>query len=85
MTSVIVWGLETVPDLKGFAAANDLIGKTDSEIRGVIGEKFPKHIYHSIVCIGALVAHKEADCCVIDALGAPHTPTAGTSSRQSLR
>src|SRR5215471_17223158 len=27
--SVIVWDLETVPDLGGFAAANDLVGKAD--------------------------------------------------------
>jgi predicted PolB exonuclease-like 3'-5' exonuclease len=69
---VIVWDLETVPDLHGFAAANDLIGKTDDEIREAIGDKFPKHIYHSIVCIGALVAHKERDHWAIDAVGAPH-------------
>jgi hypothetical protein len=31
--SVIVWDLETVPDLGGFAAANDLVGKPDVEIR----------------------------------------------------
>jgi hypothetical protein len=54
--SVIVWDLENVPDLGGFAAANDLVGKSDVEIREAIGEKFPKHIYHSIVCIGALIA-----------------------------
>jgi hypothetical protein len=29
--SVIVWDLETVPDLGGFAAANDLVGKSDVE------------------------------------------------------
>ena len=57
--SVIVWDLETVPDLGGFAAANDLIGKSDVEVREAIGDKFPKHIYHSIVCIGALIAHLE--------------------------
>jgi hypothetical protein len=51
--SVIVWDLETVPDLGGFAAANDLVGKSDVEVREDIGDKFPKHIYHSIVCIGA--------------------------------
>jgi hypothetical protein len=50
--SVIVWDLETVPDLAGFAAANDLVGKSDVEVREAIGDKFPKHIYHSIVCIG---------------------------------
>jgi predicted PolB exonuclease-like 3'-5' exonuclease len=52
--SVIVWDLETVPDLAGFAAANDLAGKSDAEIRAALGNKFPKHIYHTIVCIGAL-------------------------------
>jgi len=58
-TSVIVWDIETVPDLKGFAAANGLDGKSDDEIRKAMGDKFPKHIYHSIICIGALVAHRE--------------------------
>ena len=37
-----------------------------------LGNKFPKHIYHSIVCIGALVAHKEPDHWAVDAIGAPH-------------
>jgi hypothetical protein len=70
--SVIVWDLETVPDLGGFAAANDLVGKADVEIREAIGDKFPKHIYHSIVCIGALIAHWEPDHWAVDAVGAPH-------------
>ena len=70
--SVIIWDLETVPDLRGFALANDLVGKTDEEVRAVLGNKFPKHIYHSIVCIGALVAHRERDHWAVDALGAPH-------------
>jgi hypothetical protein len=70
--NVIVWDLETVPDLAGFAAANDLVGKSDVEVREAIGDKFPKHIYHSIVCIGALVAHREPDHWAVDAVGAPH-------------
>ena len=70
--SVIVWDLETVPDLGGFAASNDLVGKPDADIRAVLGNKFPKHIYHTIVCIGALVAHRESDRWAVDALGAPH-------------
>ena len=70
--SVIVWDLETVPDLRGFALANNLVGKTDEEVRVVLGNKFPKHIYHAIVCVGALVAHRESDHWVVDALGAPH-------------
>src|SRR6516165_12720295 len=72
MGNVIVCDLETVPDLKGFAAANDLGGEPDDEIREAIGDKFPQHIYHSIVCIGALVAHQEDGRWAVDALGAPH-------------
>jgi predicted PolB exonuclease-like 3'-5' exonuclease len=70
--SVIVCDLETVPDLAGFTAANDLVGKSDVEVREAIGDKFPKHIYHSIVCIGALIAHREPDRWAVDVVGAPH-------------
>ena len=48
---VIVWDLETVPDIVGYAAANGLTGKSDEEIRESLSNKFPKHIYHSIICI----------------------------------
>jgi predicted PolB exonuclease-like 3'-5' exonuclease len=70
--SVIVWDLETIPDLRGFAAAQGLTGRSDEEIRAALGDKFPKHIYHAIVCIGALVAHREDGHWVVDAVGAPH-------------
>ena len=75
MASVIAWDIETVPDLKGFAAANGHEGKTDEDIRAAMGDKFPKHIYHSIICIGALVAHQENDGWRVDALGAPSIAT----------
>jgi hypothetical protein len=55
---VIVWDLETVPDLQGFAKANNLVGQSNEEIRLEMGDDFPKLIYHSIVSIGALVATK---------------------------
>ena len=61
-----------MPDLGGFAAADDLVGKSDVKVREAIGDKFPKHIYHSIICIGALVAHWEADYWSADAVGVPH-------------
>jgi hypothetical protein len=60
MASIIVWDIETVPDLKGFGAANGHDGRGDDEIRAAMGDKFPKHIYHSIICIGALIAHQDA-------------------------
>jgi 3'-5' exonuclease len=72
MTNLIVWDIETVPNLKGFAAANGHGGKSDDEVRGEMGDKFPKHIYHSIVCIGALVAHRDELRWTVTARGAPH-------------
>ena len=56
---VIVWDIETVPGIKGFAAANGLDGKCENDIRASMGDKFQKHIYHSIICIGALIAHPD--------------------------
>src|SRR6266705_2443099 len=58
-THVVVWDLETVPDIKGFTAVNGHDGKSDDEIRAEMGDKCPKHIYHSIICIGALIAHRD--------------------------
>ena len=46
---VIVWDLETVPDIAGYAAAKGLDGKCDDEVPAAMGDKFPKHIYRSIV------------------------------------
>jgi predicted PolB exonuclease-like 3'-5' exonuclease len=69
---VLVWDIETVPDLRGFAAANGHDGKSDDEVREAIGDKFPKHIFHSIICIGALVARRDNAHWEVTALGAPH-------------
>src|SRR5262245_1682618 len=79
--SIIVWDIETVPDLTGFAAANGHDGKSLDEIRAAMGDRFPKHIYHSIICIGALVAHQEGGRWSVDALGAPHV---GERSEKAL-
>jgi hypothetical protein len=54
-----------VPDLVGFAAANG------HEIRAELGDELPKHIYHSIICIGALIARLQDDHWVGD-FSAPH-------------
>jgi predicted PolB exonuclease-like 3'-5' exonuclease len=71
VTHVIVWDIETIPDLAGFAAANGLTGSS-AEVRAEIGEKFPKPLYHSVVCIGALVAERRDEGWHILASGAPH-------------
>lgn len=69
--SVIVWDLETIPDLTTFAAVKGLHGLGDTEVREELGEKFPKHIFHSIICIGALIARLSGDKWIVDAVGAP--------------
>ena len=71
-SSVIVWDIETVPDLRGFAAANGLLGRLDDEVRAEIGDKFPKLIYHSIACIGALVAQRQEEHWAVCAIAAPN-------------
>ena len=71
-TSVIVWDIETIPDLRGFASAKGLVSKSHDEVRGEMGDKFPKLIYHSIVCIGAVVASWHQDGWQVSAIGAPN-------------
>lgn len=69
--TLLVWDLETVPDLDGFARANGLQGRSSETVRSAMGDEFPKHIYHSIVCIGALLAERSSNGWSISALGAP--------------
>jgi len=68
----MVWDLETVPDLEGYARANNLIDRSPEEIRIAMGDDFPKLIYHSIICIGALVASPTANGYEVQVVGAPH-------------
>jgi predicted PolB exonuclease-like 3'-5' exonuclease len=70
--SVIVWDLETVPDLKAAARMSGMGEEPEEKIREAIGSGFPKPPLHSIACIGALVATREADGWRVAALGAPH-------------
>ena len=70
--NILVWDIESVPDLRRFALANELYTQSDPAIREKIGDKFPKHVFHSIICIGALVAHRDPDRWIVDAIGAPH-------------
>ena len=67
--SVIVWDLETIPDLAAAARMLDLENAPDDEVREAIGPGFPKHPLHKIVCIGALIASRQPDGWRVDALG----------------
>ena len=64
--SAIIWDLETATDLARYAAVNGLEGKSDSELLEELGDKFQKHIYHSILCIGAVIVRREGDHWVIE-------------------
>jgi predicted PolB exonuclease-like 3'-5' exonuclease len=70
--TVIVWDLETTPDLAAAARMLDRPNATDAEVREALGPGFPKHPLHKIACIGALVATRQPEGWRIDALGAPH-------------
>jgi predicted PolB exonuclease-like 3'-5' exonuclease len=70
--SVIVWDLETLPDLAAAARMLDLVDAADADVRQALGTGFPKHPLHKIVCIGALIASRRPEGWRIDALGAPH-------------
>ena len=50
--SVIVWDLETIPDLEAAARMLDMGHASDAEVREALGPGFPKHPLHKIVCIG---------------------------------
>jgi 3'-5' exonuclease len=70
--AVIVWDLETIPDLAAAARVLDLGNAPEAEIREKLGPGFPKHPLHKIACIGALVASRQPEGWRVDALGAPH-------------
>jgi predicted PolB exonuclease-like 3'-5' exonuclease len=70
--SIIVWDLETVPDLSAAARMLDLSNAPETEVREALGPGFPKHPLHKIACIGALIASRQPEGWRVDALGAPH-------------
>jgi len=72
MSSVIVWDIETVPDVEGYARANGLVGKSDDEIREAMGTRFPRPLYHKIVCIGSVVADEVDGVWEIRSITAAH-------------
>ena len=72
-TYSIIWDLETVVDCEAFKRMESLLELSDDEAREQHGDKFAKLPLHQIVCIGALVAQRDAEGFRVIALGAPHT------------
>jgi predicted PolB exonuclease-like 3'-5' exonuclease len=69
---IIVWDLETIPDLEAAARMLNIVGASAEEVRAALGTSFAKHPLHKIACIGALVAEREPQGWQVRALGAPH-------------
>ncbi|PTS81676.1 MULTISPECIES: 3'-5' exonuclease [unclassified Caulobacter] len=69
---VVVFDLETIPDLEAVSRINGLAEHDDAVAEGIVGEKFPKLPLHKIACIGAVIAERLDDHWAIRSLGAPH-------------
>lgn len=69
---IVVWDIETVPDLEAFAEAKRLTSLPTAQIRTALGDAFPKLTYHRIVCIGALISMRTDEGWRVRSLGAPH-------------
>src|SRR5450432_1363076 len=69
---VIVWDLETVPDIAASARMLGLEGTSEESVRAQLGQGFAKRPLHKIACIGALVARRTSAGWNVDAMGAPH-------------
>jgi hypothetical protein len=70
--NVIVWDIETAPDLRAAARMLGMESAADEEVRVALGAGFPKHPLHQIVCIGALLAERQPGGWEVRQLGAPH-------------
>jgi predicted PolB exonuclease-like 3'-5' exonuclease len=69
---VVVFDLETIPDLEAVSRINGLVDHDDAVAEGIVGEKFPKLPLHKIACIGAVIAERLDDHWAMRSLGAPH-------------
>src|SRR5215203_4078209 len=69
---VLVWDLETVPDLPCVARVHGLDHDDIEACREALGDKFPKLPFHQIACIGALIAERREGVWTVLSLGAPH-------------
>lgn len=70
---ILVFDLETVPDVHAYAATAGLEGHPERTVREQMGDKFPRQIFHRIVCIGALEALRADDgAWQVRTLAAPH-------------
>jgi len=71
---VLVFDLETVPDVKGFARAENMTRHPEREVRRQMGEKVARQLFQRIVCIGSLAAERIDGAWRPASLDSPHQP-----------
>lgn len=70
--AIIVFDLETVPDLAAAARIHNTRLGDDEAAREALGDAFPKLPLHKIVSIGAIVAEQLGHTWKVRSIGAPH-------------
>jgi 3'-5' exonuclease len=68
--NLIVWDIETVPDLAAAARIHCPGEATEAQAREALGDQFPKLPLHKITCIGALIAERQDHAWHVQSLGA---------------
>lgn len=71
---VLVFDLETVPDVKGFARAENMTRHSDREVRRQMGEKVARQLFQRIICIASLAAERVDGTWHPTSLDSPHEP-----------
>nr|USU32434.1 3'-5' exonuclease [Methylobacterium sp. OTU13CASTA1] len=70
--SVLVFDLETVPDLEGLARMYGLAATDTAGAQSRLAGKFPKLAFHRIICVGGLTARFATGAWQVEAIDAPH-------------
>lgn len=70
--NVLIFDLETVPDLDAVARVHRLDPVDAEAVRAALGKGFPKPIFHRVVALGALAAEQVAGVWRVRTLGASH-------------
>jgi predicted PolB exonuclease-like 3'-5' exonuclease len=71
---VLVFDLETVPDVTGFARAENMTRHSEREVRRQMGEKVARQLFQRIICIGSLAAKRVDGAWRPASLDSPHQP-----------
>ncbi|UYN94676.1 MAG: ribonuclease H-like domain-containing protein [Enhydrobacter sp.] len=79
--AVLVFDIEAVPDVRGFAVAERLESHPDWSVRKQMGEKVARQLFQRIVCIGSLRAVRRDGVWRIESIEAPH---AGEASEPEM-